>query len=152
MLTLEKEASRLAAPALVVAPTSLAFNWSREIERFAPHLVAVLTGLSARALLERLGEFDVVVSTYPVLIRDVERLEKIPFSTIVLDGRKPSRTRAARRTGGHKGPPVAEHRICLSGTRSRTISASSGPSSRSPSPISSEASRSSAIDSASPSD
>ena len=50
-LVLEKDAGRLDKPALVVAPTSLAFNWSRELEKFAPHLrVTVLHGPGRRAL------------------------------------------------------------------------------------------------------
>ena len=52
-ILLEKEAGRLTAPALVVAPTSLMGNWQEETARFAPGLrVLLLHGP------ERLGRFD----------------------------------------------------------------------------------------------
>ena len=41
-LVIEKCAGRLSHPALVVAPTSLASNWVREIDKFAPQLRTVL--------------------------------------------------------------------------------------------------------------
>ena len=37
-LVIEKAEGRLDKPALVVGPTSLAFNWRRELGKFAPHL------------------------------------------------------------------------------------------------------------------
>lgn len=115
-LCAEKDAGRLAAPALIVAPKSLAFNWTREIEKFAPHLTSiVLAGPSRRALFDKLHEHDIVISTYPVLVRDVERLEKIAFSSIVLDEAQAIKN---VRSQTHKALSrlQAEHRVCLSGT------------------------------------
>ena len=81
-------------PALVVAPTSLMYNWLDEIEKFAPGLrAAVIAGTKqereaafARAL-GRTGEapVDAVITTYNMLKRDLELYEKERFSHIFLD-------------------------------------------------------------------
>ena len=74
-------------PALVVAPTSLGFNWKREIERFAPTLRVVLyrDAKDRDAVVEGLGPHDVLVTTYGLLTRDVDRLAKVPWGTLALD-------------------------------------------------------------------
>ncbi|MGF1468983.1 MAG: DEAD/DEAH box helicase [Sandaracinaceae bacterium] len=113
-LALEKAEGRLERPALVVAPTSLTGNWKKELSRFAPHLrVLRLTGPRRH---ERLGEpADVAITSYPCLVRDVERLQERSFSWMVLDEAhviKNSRSQA------HQAAKAidAEHRLCLTGT------------------------------------
>ncbi len=114
-LALEKAAGRLAKPALVVGPTSLAFNWRREIEKFAPHLkVTVLHGAGRKARFAEAQTSDVVVTTYPLVIRDDE-LSRMEFSTVILDEAqaiKNARTQAFRALSQIR----AEHRIALTGT------------------------------------
>ncbi len=115
-LCTEKAAGRLALPALIVTPTSLTFNWSREIERFAPHLkVLILKGPGRKEIAARMAEHDVVVSTYPVLVRDIDRLETTKFSTVVLDEAQAIKN-ARSQTHRALSRIVSEHRICLSGT------------------------------------
>jgi hypothetical protein len=115
-LCLEKQAGRLAKPALVVAPTSLAFNWAREVQKFAPSLRLVpLHGPARRAQWPNVDGADVVVTTYPVLVRDDERFAEHEFSTVICDEAqaiKNTRTQifAAIKT------LRAEHRVCLTGT------------------------------------
>jgi superfamily II DNA or RNA helicase len=67
---------------LVVSPTSVAFNWLAETKRFRPDL-KVSTYHGARRVLET-GS-DVVVTTYPLLRNDIERLSTITWDTVVLD-------------------------------------------------------------------
>ncbi len=115
-LCAEKDAGRLEQPALIVAPTSLAFNWSREVEKFAPHLdVALLVGPRRKSMLGTLSKHDVVVTTYPVLVRDVESLEKLAFSSIVLDEAQAIKN-VQSQTHKALSRLNAEHRVCLSGT------------------------------------
>lgn len=112
----EKAAGRLDAPVLVVGPTSLAFNWAREIERFAPHLrVAKLHGPRRRAAFATLAEHDVAITTYPVLLRDQERLAKQRFHTVFLDEAQAIKN---ARSQVHQAirQVRAEHRVCLTGT------------------------------------
>lgn len=74
-------------PALVVAPTSVGFNWIDEARHFAPSLKLSLYADSAdrATTLDRLGPGDVLVLSYGLLTRDLERLAKIRFSSIVFD-------------------------------------------------------------------
>jgi superfamily II DNA or RNA helicase len=85
-LCIEKQKGRLAPPALVVAPTSLAFNWARELKRFAPHLrVLGLSGPGRAAAYSKIDDSDVVITTYPIVLRDAARLAEHEFSTLIAD-------------------------------------------------------------------
>ena len=73
----EKEAGRLDAPALVVAPTSLMGNWQAEAARFAPSLrVLVLHGKDRATRFDRIDDADLVLTTYPLLGRDEAELRR----------------------------------------------------------------------------
>ncbi|MDR1665231.1 MAG: SNF2 helicase associated domain-containing protein [Clostridiales bacterium] len=72
---------------LVVAPTSLLYNWEHEIRRFAPGLnTAVVTGLpdKRREILEY-TEADVYITTYDTMKRDVEAYAKMDFAYVIAD-------------------------------------------------------------------
>ncbi len=73
-------------PALVVAPTSVGFNWMRELERFAPALRARNLRTEDRAkLLAGAGPGDVVVASYGLLRLEAEALSSVEWGTLVLD-------------------------------------------------------------------
>ena len=104
-------------PALVLAPTSVTYNWVAELARFAPKLRPVLYAEQAdrAGALAKLGPKDVVIASYGLLVRDSEQLAAVRFATLVLDEaqalKNPAtlRAKAARRLS-------AEFRIALSGT------------------------------------
>jgi superfamily II DNA or RNA helicase len=103
-------------PALVVAPTSLVVNWAREIGKFAPHLrVAVHHGSDRNADTTTLANADVVITTYPVLVRDEEMLSQIDFGTVVLDEAQTIKNDKSR---SHRSAESirADRRFCLTGT------------------------------------
>ena len=82
----EKQRGHLASPALVVAPTSLVGNWQDEAARFAPMLdVLVLHGAERSDHFDAIGQHDVVITTYPLLPRDRDRLREAEFSLLILD-------------------------------------------------------------------
>ncbi|ADO73111.1 DEAD/DEAH box helicase [Stigmatella aurantiaca] len=104
-------------PALVLAPTSVAFNWVQEIHRFAPSLRPILYAEEAERLecLAKLKKNDVLIVSYGLLVRDAASLGEIPFSTLVADeaqALKNPQTRRARAARQLK----AGFRIALSGT------------------------------------
>jgi superfamily II DNA or RNA helicase len=113
---LEREQGRLDAPALVVGPTSLVGNWARELARFAPGLrVVVLHGPDRRARWSEVPGAHVVVTTYPVLVRDEDRFAEQRFHVVVLDEAqaiKNSRSQARRAVERLQ----SSHRVCLTGT------------------------------------
>ncbi|MEW6272272.1 MAG: SNF2-related protein, partial [Thermodesulfobacteriota bacterium] len=103
-------------PSLVVAPTSVAPNWIREAERFVPGLRTVLLhGLGRHARYEEVPGVDLVVTTYALLRRDVERLRDIRFRYVILDEAQQIKNHAAATTAAAKSLP-AEARLALTGT------------------------------------
>ncbi len=79
---------KLEAPSLIITPASLVYNWQEEFRRFAPELsVGVVAGNQAqrRELLERYQEWDVLVTSYDLLKRDIAEYEEKQFSYQVID-------------------------------------------------------------------
>lgn len=73
-------------PALVIAPTSVGFNWQSETERFAPSLKPHLYRDTARGeFIDDAGPGDVVICSYGLALRDAEHLAKVKWGTLVLD-------------------------------------------------------------------
>ncbi|QCX53697.1 DEAD/DEAH box helicase [Elizabethkingia sp. JS20170427COW] len=71
---------------LVVLPTSLLFNWKREIEKFAPHLRYYISYGAERDLKKvNVKDYDLLITTYGTLLSDIEDLKEIDFNIIVLD-------------------------------------------------------------------
>lgn len=73
---------------LVVAPASLVFNWGEEFARFAPELsVSLITGSQEerQAKIEAWQDFDVLVTSYDLLKRDIPWYEDKEFSYQVID-------------------------------------------------------------------
>lgn len=73
---------------LVVAPTSLVLNWQKEIEKFAPHLkILVLNGTieERKEKLQHLAAYDILLTSYDLLKRDIKWYEKIYFKCCIAD-------------------------------------------------------------------
>ncbi|MCL2187712.1 MAG: DEAD/DEAH box helicase [Defluviitaleaceae bacterium] len=84
---LESERKGRKHPSLVVAPTSLLFNWENELARFAPEIrTQVISGFpeKRRELLDN-KDVDVFITTYDMLKRDVEFYEPLQFTYIIAD-------------------------------------------------------------------
>lgn len=115
-LLVEKESGRMDRPCLVIAPTSLMFNWRREAKRFAPKLkVLTLHGQDRKTRFKKISKHDLVLTTYPLLPRDFEVLSEPEFHMVILDEAqniKNSKSRAAQLVGQLN----TRHRLCLTGT------------------------------------
>jgi len=75
-------------PCLVVAPSSIIYNWKREAEKFAPQLkVLVITGMREKRALLILAsnDYDVIVTSYGALRNDIEDYKKMKFSFVFVD-------------------------------------------------------------------
>ena len=103
-------------PSLVVAPTSVVQNWQREAARFTPALsVLVLQGAGRKPLFSRIPDHDLVVTSYALLVRDLDRLARHDFHCLILDEAQHIKNPSALTTQA-AGRLVARHRLCLSGT------------------------------------
>lgn len=112
----ERAARRMQGPSLIVAPTSLAENWRREIARFAPHLRCVVVhGPARRARYAHVPRADVVVTTYPVLVRDTDRLQRFDWDYVVLDEAQTIKNPRSQASAAARSLS-ARHRLCLTGT------------------------------------
>jgi superfamily II DNA or RNA helicase len=100
--------------ALVVAPTSVVGNWSKELERFAPTLKVARYGIDTFDLTE-LGANHVVVVSYGLLQRNVESFAQHKWASVVLD-----EAHAIKNPGTKRTQTVlaldAEFRLSLTGT------------------------------------
>ncbi|MCC6234574.1 MAG: DEAD/DEAH box helicase [Verrucomicrobiales bacterium] len=87
LLWLKQRHGKKSKPALVVCPASVLHNWRREAEKFAPAMrVLVLeSGCARHQLRKQIPNFDIVVTNYALLRRDLEELQKFEFQALVLD-------------------------------------------------------------------
>ncbi|MGE8303654.1 MAG: SNF2-related protein [Pseudomonas kermanshahensis] len=115
-LLLEKQSGRLTTPALAVMPTSLIPNWLDEAKRFAPDLrVVALQGPGRSKHFATLHDYDLVLTTYALVPRDLEHLRTQHWHVLVLDEAqniKSSTSKAALAVCELQ----AEQRLCLTGT------------------------------------
>ncbi|MEO6917524.1 MAG: DEAD/DEAH box helicase [Collimonas sp.] len=115
-LLIEKQAGRLDLPALAVLPTSLIFNWQAEAKRMAPGLrVLALQGPERHRDFSRMAEYDLVLTTYPLLWRDRSALEAQAFHMLILDEAQTVKNATARSAGAVRRLR-ARHRLCITGT------------------------------------
>ncbi|WP_347219929.1 SNF2-related protein [Chryseobacterium sp.] len=71
---------------LVVVPTSLLFNWQEEISRFAPSIkVLVHYGPDRLKSITHLSDYEVVLTSYGMLLSDIRFLKNFNFNYIFLD-------------------------------------------------------------------
>lgn len=75
-------------PSLVIAPSALVYNWREEIVRFAPELpVLILDGQKPERLqlLANAAEYAFVITSYPLIRRDIEEMKDLQFAYCFLD-------------------------------------------------------------------
>lgn len=115
-----EEADGTIPPTLLIAPTSVVGNWRREIQKFAPHLQAIVHHGNERAKVAKdfkamADQNDVVITSFSLARRDSKLLDAVPWHRIVLDeaqnikNPKAAQTKAILKLS-------ATHRLALTGT------------------------------------
>ncbi|MFM7072184.1 MAG: SNF2-related protein [Planctomycetota bacterium] len=103
-------------PSLVVAPKSLVFNWAEEAKRFAPNLrVLRFTGNERVFVRDQLKQYDLVLTTYGTLRRDVPTLKEIQFDYAILDEAQAIKN-ASSQSAKSCRLIRARHRLAMTGT------------------------------------
>jgi non-specific serine/threonine protein kinase len=112
----QREQTEFQNAALLVVPKSLIANWQRESEKFTPGLRFLeYMGMSRSKDTSIFDEYDIVLTTYGTMLRDIEILHGYRFSHIILDESQAIKNplaksaKAARLLNG-------EHRIVMTGT------------------------------------
>lgn len=115
-LLVEKTRHPQASPSLIVAPTSVLRNWYQEIKKFAPELrVLILQGDQRKDRFVSIPYSDIVLTSYPLILKDAEKLNQTLWHYLILDEAhyiKNAKTKVALTLRQLK----AQHRLCLTGT------------------------------------
>ncbi len=85
---LQKAKEQKQGTSIVVCPSSLYINWEKEINRFAPNLkVQAISGsaLKRAELIKDINKYDVVITSYDLLKRDIEEYKDFDFRYIIAD-------------------------------------------------------------------
>ncbi|MDT5269905.1 MAG: non-specific serine/threonine protein kinase [Acidobacteriota bacterium] len=81
-----KERGLAKKASLLVVPRSLVFNWEREAARFTPRLCLLNHATPGRTEdISEFDDYDLVLTTYGLLRRDVEALMHYEFNYLILD-------------------------------------------------------------------
>ncbi|MEQ9496657.1 MAG: SNF2-related protein [Deltaproteobacteria bacterium] len=101
---------------LVVAPRSLVHNWVAETRRFTPSLkIGDYTGPDRWQVAEDIDAYDVIITTYGTVRRDIERLREHRFDYVVLDEAQAIKNASSLASKACR-VLQADHRLALSGT------------------------------------
>jgi hypothetical protein len=115
----DREEGGTTGPALVVAPPAVVGNWAAEARKFVPGLsVRVHHGpnrAGARELAKLAADTDLIITTYGTAVRDVDALEPIRWSKVVLDEAQAIKNPASE-TAQQLRRVQADNRIVLTGT------------------------------------
>ncbi len=114
-----KEQDALENPTLLVCPTSVLGNWEREVKKFAPSLKVLQYHGDKRpkgkAFVEAVKKYDLVVTSYSLIHRDIKLLQSISWQTIVLDEAQNVKNPDAKQSQAVR-QLEATFRIALTGT------------------------------------
>jgi superfamily II DNA or RNA helicase len=105
-------------PALVISPGSLVYNWRNELQKFAPEIRVLLADGSQterNRKLQGLAETDVVLTSYPLLLRDVKLYAQQSFHTLILDEAQAFKNHTTQTAQAVKSIR-ADYRFALTGT------------------------------------
>ncbi|MCC8417734.1 MAG: DEAD/DEAH box helicase [Rickettsia endosymbiont of Bryobia graminum] len=112
----EKANQSLHFPILVIAPTSLMVNWRTEAKRFTPDIkVLTLHGLQRKAYFNDIKNHDLILTTYPLLLRDKDIILAHQYHTIILDEAQTIKNSNAKITQ-IANQIKANQRLCMTGT------------------------------------
>ncbi len=104
------------APTLVIAPTTVVFNWESEIQKFAPELTCLkLQGGERKNFFKEIPNYDIVITSYALVRRDITKLKNINFRYIILDESQNIKNSTSQTAQAVK-QLQASHKLALSGT------------------------------------
>ena len=98
---------------LVIAPTSLLSNWQKEIRKFTPDLTSYIFHGQGRRFSKK--QYDIYLTSYGVIRRDVEKFKKRKWFLIVVDEAQNIKNPDTKQTKAIKSIK-AKHKIAMSGT------------------------------------
>ena len=111
-----QEQAKAESAALLVVPKSLIANWQRESEKFTPSLRFLeYMGNFRNKDVSIFNDYDMIITTYGTMLRDIEILRKYKFHHIILDESQAIKNPLAKSAKAAR-LLNAEHRIVMTGT------------------------------------
>ena len=108
-----------AKPALIVAPVSVTMNWVRELEKFSPSMKVILhqgkDRLAGGSFLRAAKRSDVVITGYPLFVKDFRLFAEAGFGALVLDEAQLIKNPDTRMAQTARAFPCVD-RVALTGT------------------------------------
>ncbi len=116
----EKNNNTQVAPTLLIVPTSVIGNWSKEITKFAPHFRSMIHHGSSRSkdgseFQQAISSHDVVITSYTLVRKDAKLFDSVSWQRIVLDEAQNIKNPKAAQTKAIL-KLKATHRLALTGT------------------------------------
>lgn len=105
-------------PVLIVCPSSLTYNWLAELGKFGPDLQAIVIDGEKKdrsEIQEDVSDYDVLITSYPLLRKDIDWYEKQMFHTIFFDEAQAFKNPTTQTAKSAKRLQ-AENRFALTGT------------------------------------
>ncbi|MED4532771.1 DEAD/DEAH box helicase [Metabacillus fastidiosus] len=105
-------------PVLVLAPSSLIYNWVNELNKFAKEVHSVIIDGSQaerNAALMDMNKADVIITSYPLLRRDINKYVRQSFHTLFLDEAQAVKNHTTQ-TAKMVKRVRADYRFALTGT------------------------------------
>ena len=105
-------------PALIIAPATVLYNWVQEATQFTPHLQMLVVQGDAQereAMLKTIDQYDVVLTSYDYLKRDIEQFHDHRYGLMFIDEAQMIKNPRSQVSKAVKSIQ-AKHRFALSGT------------------------------------
>jgi SNF2 family DNA or RNA helicase len=116
----QEQAEASLKPTLLIAPTSVVGNWRKEIEKFAPHLRAIVHHGNERAkdvkeFQEMAKQNNIIITSFTLIRKDLKLIESVDWHRLVLDEAQNIKNPKAEQTKAIL-KLSAPHRLALTGT------------------------------------
>lgn len=103
-------------PSLIVCPTSLVTSWEAESKRFTPEFkLAIVNGPKRAQVIEKAVDSDLVITSYALIRRDLERYADLRFANVILDEAQHIKNRETQNAKAVKSIPC-DGKFALTGT------------------------------------
>ncbi|MCK5848270.1 MAG: DEAD/DEAH box helicase, partial [Caldisericia bacterium] len=106
-------------PSLVICPTAVLENWKQESIRFTDslslHIHHGIDRLHNKEFIKNAKNYDLILTSYNLALRDVKELQKIKWNNVILDEAQNIKNPHAKKSTAIKTIP-SEFRIAMTGT------------------------------------
>ncbi len=103
-------------PSLIICPTSVVYNWEKEVQKFTPDLkVHIHAGIQRERDTAQFKNYDIILTSYGIMRRDLRFLKDFNFHYAILDESQKIKNPSSQ-TAKAARLLKADHRLVLTGT------------------------------------